>query len=482
MTDFLYKVFRIGGEIMFFNKKAGFYSSNLDFYIEQIRSNELRYLPWIFCVFAEDSCRHKLIAAKVLNEVLHTFSFDDLYRTDKQMRETTSMEWRIDWHSLNIKHFILKQMSDDEKCAVLIFATFNPNGYIREQALQSLVRYQNILPFILLRCNDWVYQVRQLALDMLPVILSNANNREIVIALPLMEKLRRSNRCTYNRIFPVMVNTLLSNDQLIKLGLASKDIRARRFCISILHGLEKNDNTYLLNHLPHEQDPLLRKMIFQILQKTNVNIIELSKQFLNDKYPPNRMLALQFLYDHNNNIAFDISVKMLMDKNAKVRALARSIVLEKEATFDIRQFYYHNLNTNASISLYGLGEVGFPEDCFHIEKFLSDNRISVIRAALTALMRLDSEMYVSCITEMLTAKHAGVVKTAAMLLKESNGYDFERIFQIQDKSCIETTKIKCATLLFSSSKWKSLIYTLTIIGSGYEKLDILCQTQVTSTK
>ena len=42
----------------------------------------------------------------------------------------------------------------------------------------------------------------------------------------------------------------------------------------------------------------------------------------------------------------------------------------------------------------------------------------------------------------------------------------------------ENAKIKCALLLFQASKWKTLLYILTIIGSNYEKLEAICQAQL----
>lgn len=463
---------------MIFNKNLGFFSSNLDNYIEQINKGDDRYLSLIFCVFAEDSAKHKSRAAQVLNEVFNEFSFDDLYRIDAQMRETTSMESSINWSALNIKHFITEQMSVDEKRAVFIFASFNPNGYIREQAVEALTAYKETLAFILLRCNDWVYQVRQSALLFLSKILVNASNEEIVNALPLMEKLRRSGRCEYNNILSIIASVFESNKSLINKGLRSQDMRARRFCISFLNNMPKIEFKYLLNYIRYEKDPFLRKMIFQILLKANSDIKELSKQFLKDKYPPNRILSLQYLYDNKVETVFYEAERMLMDRNAQVRTLARSIVLQTERQFDIRQCYLDNLSTSTAISLYGLGEVGFHEDCNLVEEFLLGNCNEVVRAAMTVLMRLDSATFVFRITEMLSSEHSGIVKTATLLLKKYKEYDFERIFQIQENSSNENTKIKCASLLFLSPKWKSLIYTLMLIGSGYEKLEILCQTQL----
>ena len=463
---------------MFFKEKCNVYSSNLDSYIEHTRNGELKYLPLIFCVFAENSSPHKWKAAQFLNEVLNSFSPDELYKTDIQMRQTTSMEWSIDWSSLRVEHFITRQMEEDEKRAVFIFASFNPNGYIREQAIHALARYEGSLPLILLRCNDWVYQVRQTALQLLSERLSNAGDKEVVDALPFMEKLRRSGRCEYDHVLLCMVRCFVLNESLVKKGLNSRDMRARRFCISILNQLPEGEKEYLIAHIRCEKEPFLRKMIYQILLRADVNAMELSKQFLSDKYPPNRILALQTLREHESDAAFQASEKMLLDKNAQVRATARSIVLESESGFDIRRRYVDGLYTNTVVCICGLGEVGYPEDSRLIETFLSDNRVSIVRVAMTALMRLNPSAFIGRITELLLSEQAGIVKTAALLLKKNGGYDFGRILEIQKNVSKDNAKVKCATLLFLDTKWKSLIYTLMLMDSDCEALEIACQTQI----
>lgn len=463
---------------MFFHKKQNFYSSNLGTYIENLQKGDLWYIPWIFCVFAENSIKHKLKASQALSKALKSLSCDDICRMDIRMRETISMEWSIDWRTLSIKDFITKQMSEDERRAVLVFASFNPNGYIRQQAVALLASYCQTLPFILLRFNDWVYPVRQYALTTLSEKIKVASDEEVVDALPFVEKLRKSERGKYGSIHSLMVSKLDGNKALIEKGLISQDVRARQFCVFVLADLTTVDNTVLLAHIKNEKDPFLRRIIFQLLLKTNTDIEKLSKQLLKDTYPPNRILALQSLCNYKSIIALNSAENMLLDKNAQVRTLARNIISQNGGIIDFHQFYLNNLSENTSISLYGLGETGSCKDCPLIMNYLADNRISVIRAAMMSLMHLDSQSFLSRITEMLSSDYVGIVKTTALLLRKYGGYDFERVFEIQESSSYEATKIKCASLLFLASKWKSLIYILMLVGSGYEILENVCQFQI----
>ena len=54
----------------------------------------------------------------------------------------------------------------------------------------------------------------------------------------------------------------------------------------------------------------------------------------------------------------------------------------------------------------------------------------------------------------------------------------KKILKAYQEIDYENAKIKCALLLFQASKWKTLLYILTIIGSNYEKLEAICQAQL----
>ena len=466
---------------MIFKNKKDVYSLNIEDYINEIKRDYFRGVANIFCALPRCNNEDKKISASFFDKLLTECSVDNIIRIESKMREMISMEWVVDWGTLNIGDFVLDEMTDDQQRAVFVFASFNPNGYIREQAIKKLVEYKNSIPFILLRCNDWVGEVRKSAFDSLVRALKSATNEEIVYALAFAEKLSRNERCDYDSILEVFTKYFRGNDELIRAGLRSKEIKIRKFCISIISRLDNINYEYLMYYIKYERDPLLRKKLFNILVKGNnsgIDGIELSKIFINDKYPANRSLALEYLYYNNFKDIQDIARSMIMDKNAKVRSLACRIMLKYVAQSKIYEIYLENIDINPKVSICGLGEMGDKKDCRLIEQFLTDSRVSVIRSAMIALMRLDSDKYISCITEMLASEKSGIVKTATLLLKNNEIYDYERIYQIQSLSINENTKIKCASLLFANSKWKSIIYILRLIGSEYEKLDNLCMNQL----
>ena len=94
---------------MFFDKKVGAYSSNLEYYITKVKSGSLAYIPYIFNVFYENSNKHKILATNFLSEILKTLSLNDIYIIDKEMRKIKY----IQPINTDINKLITNKMSDN---------------------------------------------------------------------------------------------------------------------------------------------------------------------------------------------------------------------------------------------------------------------------------------------------------------------------------------------------------------------------------
>lgn len=463
--------------LLFHRKKT--YGDYLADYISHVKAGELAFVPWVYCALAQGTDRQREAAACTLAEVLDNLTIDGLVQMDMRMRESTSMEWSIDWRARRVEEFLAPQMSPEACRAVLVFSTFHPNGYIREQAV-TVLGYGDAaaLPAVLLRCNDWVAQVRQAALEAAARLLDIAGEKEIAAALPILEKLRRSGRCRFDDLLPLFLHVFAEKPDLLRLGLESGDVRARRLCVNLLPTLGEADTAYLIGRVQKESDPFLRKLLYQTLLDMGIDGVGLSRRFLSDKYPPNRVLALDYLAKHGAENLFRQAVALLMDKSGRVREAARDIVARWDGAFDLRQFYLEHLTDRPAVAILGLGETGSRGDCPTIAGFLSHPQPAVVRAAMTALMALEPERYTGAVTEQLGTDQPGVVKTAALLLAKRRDFDRDRVFAILQASQVENTRLKCAGLLFRTGKWDRLTYALALLGSGYEKLDQACRLEL----
>lgn len=455
---------------MFWKNKQGWFGQQLKKNIQALEQGDYSRIPWIFCVLTEQHIESKLIAAQSLARVLANLDYDDIVSIDGQMRQTTSMEWSIDWHKKRIEDLFNTKMSVVERRAIIIFASFNPNGFIREKAVMMMKDYDNTLPFIILRQNDWVIQVRQAASKAFNEKMQKLNKGELLLALPFAERLKWCSRGSHGEYTRLFFEKLTSEEhqEELKSGLLSSNVRTRRICINALFESSCTNISMALKHLECEPDPFLRSMLFSKLYLSGTQIDSAARILLRDKFPTNRRLALQYLHEAKSEDIIDISNAFLLDRNASVRVLARNILKEKNNSFDFSSFYIRALENNTVAAIAGLGEVGHTTDTQHIERYISDSRISVVRDALVSLMRLDSEKYKAIILEMLNDKRIGVVKTAQQLILKYQIEDYDYIKKIFVDTPYEYTKIKCATILFSASKWNSLIFMLEAISCDSE--------------
>jgi hypothetical protein len=445
---------------LFWNKKQGWYGKQLDDNIKRLADGYFSKAPWVFCVLAEKHAPSKLSAAKALCEALEKSEFDDIIRIDRLMRLLRQMERSIDWRKLKIEKLFTSAMNADERRAVIVFASFNPDGFIREQAVRLMAEQAGTLPYIILRLNDWVPQVRQSAADAFNKRLNNLSSGELLAALPFAEKLKRKYAQSF---FSKLASREYRED--LKQGLDSHNLRTRRICVQALLDADNPDFELAFQHLKRETDPFIRKMIYEKLLLMKQDMTEYLYVFLRDRYFANRILALQYLNGTKKNGVMQYAEPMLLDRYSIARGLAREIVQEHIADFDFSKFYSEHIESRTVPAICGLGETGSKSGAKAIEPYLNDTRVNVARASIIALMRLDHERFEARIIDMLGDSRESVAKTARQMLVKYGVSDYNRIHEIFHSAPFEHSKIKCATILFSAPKWQSLIYMLEAASS-----------------
>ena len=450
------------GDAVFWQKNRGWFGKQLESNMTALREGDVSRIPWIFCVFSENHDSSKLAAAKALHEALDTLTFTDIIRLDEQMRQTTSMEWSIQWHKLNMNSFFTPQMTEVERRAVILLASFNPNGFIREKAVQMMKDCDGTLQYIFLRLNDWVLQVRQAASEAFSCRLQNPSDGEIFAALPFADKLKRSVRGSHKEHISQFYAALATpeNENILMKGLENENIRIRKICSDALFAMPCLNTKLAFERLTCEPDPFLRALIFNSLKNLGLKLDEIIDVFLSDKFPMNRMLAFQYLRDTCAGRLREITEKLLLDQNSTVREFAQNAKQKQSPGFDFRRFYLNTLDRHVATAICGLGEKGLPSDTAEIALYLVDSRIGVVKSAMTALMRLDCEKYSPVITEMLDDCRVGIVKTARNLILKYGHINYGRINEIFHASKFEYTRLRCMDILFTAPKWPHLVYIL----------------------
>ena len=218
---------------MFSLQKPGWFGKQLEDTIARLHAGDESRILWVFCVLAEKHNPSKLLAAEALNRFLASLSYADTIRIDARVRQTTSVEWSIDWRHLDMESLLSNDMGPDLRRAVAVFASFHPNGYLREQAVRMMGGMKNTLAYVLLRHNDWVPQVRQAAERSYAERMEDLAPGELLFALPFADKLTNAKYgATVEKLYTAL--TVARYRNILSDGLQSADIRIRRLCVHSL--------------------------------------------------------------------------------------------------------------------------------------------------------------------------------------------------------------------------------------------------------
>lgn len=140
--------------------------------VARVEAGDRRYLYtayWAFVMNDEALVRR---AGGAIRGLLETYTIQQMVRLSERFRQYTSLEWYFDWDKVDLKGVRGQFESDRDYVFTLILGSFHPNGYYRERCTRELAEYQDTLPYMVLRVNDWVEVIRQSAFELVKDRLS----------------------------------------------------------------------------------------------------------------------------------------------------------------------------------------------------------------------------------------------------------------------------------------------------------------------
>ena len=173
-------------------------------------SAEIAAIPDIIAFLLSDERKIAVAAAEAVHHLLTIASAEDLAWLDEQMRHRLVVGGSSAWYQLRPAQ--LDAFQGFRGCAVSLLgpASFHGCGYVREQAVELLAKIfdGSELPYLLIRTNDWVAQVRCAALEAIRARITPEYAGYFVNNLMLIERLQHSARYDHTeqvcRIFQLL--------------------------------------------------------------------------------------------------------------------------------------------------------------------------------------------------------------------------------------------------------------------------------------
>ncbi|MEA5362260.1 hypothetical protein VA596_22175 [Amycolatopsis sp., V23-08] len=316
-----------------------------------------------------------------------------------------------------------------------------PDGRLREAAVARLAVGPDpeALPLLLIRCVDWVPQVRDAARG---AVVSKLDESALRAMLPLVAMLRR-------RQVDGWMTTLFRDalPSLLDGALALGDRESRRWAHgeAIRAGLLSSDRLRQIT---------LRDNDFRIRTSCGDALLdrgEAVEELLADGTPPVRMRALTLLGD-------DTAVAHLADRASAVRSMAQALVLKAGGD---PAAHYRELPDSAGV-LAGLGETGTSEDAGRLERNLADERPRFRALAVRGLRRVASES--TAVRPLLTDPSPAVTRQVVEFLRGKPALvDVPALRTLLSPANPVHTRRAAATLLRDRDTWLRLHTDLTLL-------------------
>jgi len=450
--------------------------------IEQ--ENDLVAIPKAFALsFQCSDPALKLRAARAIAKRISLLPVTRLARLDSQFREWAPMEWDDGWRRADPAALLSPSLTEAEKTVILGLASFHPNGYFREKAVWSLSRMTTgaEFPYLIIRLNDWVVPVWNLANRAVRGRLTPQNARTIVNALPLIVRLRGRSRRDHHDLVRAAIGILSTPEARpeLELGLRSKESMVRRHCYQAIAETGIFKNSALLGYVLKDPSPMNRAIVFRQLS-ANLTLEEVRSRreaLLGDRSAPVRLITLRMLHRFDPAGSVPDLERAIMDDDPAVRDAARFLLRDHDGRYDFPSIYREALASSSARlpgAIAGLGETGQAADARSIIPFLKADRVRWARAGLRAYAKLDFAKAKGALIDLLADPRPGVVKEARSLLQKGvnsiDAADAGLIHRAFNKDEPAARRRRVAALLCSLNKWDALPYILEVSADPDETI------------
>jgi HEAT repeat protein len=429
------------------------------------------FLPFVLASnpgVAMNSARsvHKLVLEATTNE---------LVRLDQELRQTSSYsgDYLYAWQKLSPDQLDKLERFEDASVSLLGMASFHSNGYVREAAVKrlALITSGAELPFLILRVNDWVPNIREAAYDAIRARLEPDYARSFIRNLTLVWRLEQAGRFDPKPLVQAIYQLLQSGECRTALleSLESDDRFIKRACFKLALS---SDLPEVVRKALDQKDTVIRVWAAQRVSSTftGTTLDHFLKLMEQDKFTPVRREALRIMVQLNSPALLAELHAALLDTHASMREEAR-YHLRKLGTTDVAAFYRDQFlaGKNLYSIISGLGETGATTDDHFIVPYASHHSGKIRGAAIQALAKLNRnarlDLFINALSDPVPHVSRQALNALADKAAAING---ERIWELFQSAAHTHVKRNALSLIERLGKWDSIYYLLRAIRDADE--------------
>ncbi|SEO78385.1 HEAT repeat domain-containing protein [Paenibacillus sp. OK076] len=335
-------------------------------------------------------------------------------------------EWRpspLEWKKSVEREMRTMDLASATRLSVL---TMHWSGYIREAAVRKMIENDQpyTFPYLLLRLNDWVPEIRDLAKLALERKRKPEYAKLWMENIILVERLRICGRDLFEEWIESIHNLLRQKEcrYVIHSARVSPDAYIRRLAFRI--SIEENgtDNGMIIEQALRDDDPSIRRwaawQVDGILSGQNLKEALLRMQ--QDSIPSIRRESLASLATMFPEDAKEIIADRLLDPDLSVRDTARrhgkQWMKGSYAEWYLDMIWSEERGHLAA-AIAGLGETGEKADAEVVFDYAQHSVVAVRKAVIRGLTRLNPSSYGPYFINMLQDPQPGISREACRALR-----------------------------------------------------------------
>jgi HEAT repeat protein len=365
---------------------------------------------------------------------------------------------------------LLSSFQKQEGLDDLLLMVEHPNGFKRENAIRRLGMLGNpiALPKLIVRMNDWVPQVREVAKEALLNLMTSKNAEAFAESLPDLYHLNICSRDNHERFIDDVIRYLLEeeNREFIRSAVFSPAPKVARIAVRLCFDYSLIDRAELVKKCLSHPDVLVRNIAAHHLREFSAKPLDtLLKIAIRDPFMPIRREAFQIYLRNNPGLGQVIANTFLFDRHISIREIAISY-LQKNG-IDVKEIYAAILSdenqtpSRKKYSILGLGYLGASDKIQAILLNMDSKYPSIRKSVIQALEKLLAEEVKPLLITALNDQSPSVAKESSRLIaKLKLRFDSNEIIKTIDIQCNPHALSLIVRVMSKSNKWERLLFLL----------------------
>jgi HEAT repeat protein len=404
--------------------------------------------------------------AEEIHKIISDLPPLDLATLDQRARGHNSYRYYAvqNWHGLRPSD--VSRLARSKFAVSLVgLASFHHSGYVREAAVEELITQSTgrELPFLLIRLNDWVSQVRDNATKAVRVRVEPKYAVHFLANISLVLRLRSCGRV--DKKFVDEICGLLKrpeSKEVLQAGMASKDKAIRRISFQLATEADPSMRTSIIRAVMTDPDAVARSWAVRhfLPDVTPDELPGVIEPMLKDRFMPVRRDALWAIATKRPDLAVKPLRSALLDDHISMRETARQFLAVADVK-DVRAFYAEAVERGDAkqrfAAIFGLGESGLVSDVKRMAPFLNSKLTKFRRAAVYAIGKLDVEGQLEKLAGFLSDEKPSVSREALKALLPKARHiplaDLEHLIAGGANFYVRRNALK---LVLHAGKWKKI--------------------------